>query len=142
MSMMSEKLMPSACEVDVAGTVAMYALQLASGKPSALVDWNNNYGDDPEQVRLLPLRQLGQGVPAGHRDRHRADSGHRLSARRTPTARSPAARRAGPVTFARVSTDDRERPHRAPTSARAASPTIRWRRSAPARSSRCRSCRS
>src|SRR5262249_54286370 len=32
MSMMSEKLMPSACEVDVAGTVAMYALQLASGK--------------------------------------------------------------------------------------------------------------
>jgi L-fucose isomerase-like protein len=49
MSMMSEKLMPSACEVDVAGTVAMYALQLASGKPSALVDWNNNYGDDPDK---------------------------------------------------------------------------------------------
>jgi L-fucose isomerase-like protein len=38
MSMMSEKLMPSACEVDVAGTVAMYALQLASGRPSALVE--------------------------------------------------------------------------------------------------------
>jgi len=38
MSMMSETLMPSACEVDVAGTVAMYALQLASGVASALVD--------------------------------------------------------------------------------------------------------
>jgi L-fucose isomerase-like protein len=49
MSMMSEKLMPSACEVDIAGTVAMYALQLASGRPSALVDWNNNYGDDPDR---------------------------------------------------------------------------------------------
>src|SRR5690606_14340086 len=49
MSMMSEKLMPSACEVDIAGTVAMHALQLASGKPSALVDWNNNYGDDPDK---------------------------------------------------------------------------------------------
>jgi hypothetical protein len=33
MSMMSEKLMPSACEVHIAGTVAMYALQLASGRP-------------------------------------------------------------------------------------------------------------
>ena len=95
MSMMSEKLMPSACEVDVAGTVAMYALQLASEKPSALVDWNNNYGDDPEQVRLLSLRQLGQGVSAGHRDRHRADPRQRSSASRTPTARSRAGRRAG-----------------------------------------------
>jgi L-fucose isomerase-like protein len=42
MSMMSDNLMPSGCEVDVNGVVAMYALQLASGKPSALVDWNNN----------------------------------------------------------------------------------------------------
>ena len=49
MSMMSEKLMPSACEVDIPGVVAMYALQLASGTPSALVDWNNNYGDDPNK---------------------------------------------------------------------------------------------
>ena len=44
MSMMSEQLMPSACEVDITGVLAMYALQLASGTPSALVDWNNNYG--------------------------------------------------------------------------------------------------
>ena len=49
MSMMSEKLMPSACEVDITGVAAMYALQLASGTPSALVDWNNNYGDDPDK---------------------------------------------------------------------------------------------
>ena len=38
MSMMSENLLPSACEVDVTGVASMYALQLASGKPSALVD--------------------------------------------------------------------------------------------------------
>jgi L-fucose isomerase-like protein len=35
---------PAACEVDMTGALAMYALQLASGRPSALVDWNNNYG--------------------------------------------------------------------------------------------------
>ena len=65
----------------------------------------------PEQVRVLPLRQLGQGVPAGHQDRHRADSGHDRSASRTPTARSLAARRSGPVTFGRISTDDRNGAH-------------------------------
>lgn len=45
MSMMGEKLMPSACEVDVAGALSMYVLALAAGTPSALLDWNNNYGD-------------------------------------------------------------------------------------------------
>lgn len=50
MSMMGEKLMPSACEVDVAGTVAMYALALASQTPSALLDWNNNFGEDRNKV--------------------------------------------------------------------------------------------
>ena len=49
MSMMSEQMLPSACEVDIAGVVSMYALQLASGRPSALVDWNNNYGKDPDK---------------------------------------------------------------------------------------------
>ncbi|MEQ9690260.1 MAG: fucose isomerase [Bauldia litoralis] len=48
MSMMGEKLMPSACEVDVMGAVSMYALALASGAPPAILDWNNNYGDAPD----------------------------------------------------------------------------------------------
>src|SRR5689334_20755797 len=50
MSMMSENLMSSACEVDICGVVGMHALQLASGTPSALLDWNNNYGDDPNKA--------------------------------------------------------------------------------------------
>jgi L-fucose isomerase-like protein len=50
MSMMSEKLLPSACEVDTMGTLSMYALALASETPSALLDWNNNYGDDPNKA--------------------------------------------------------------------------------------------
>jgi L-fucose isomerase-like protein len=50
MSMMSNDLFPSACEVDICGVVGMYALQLASGTPSALLDWNNNYGDDPDKA--------------------------------------------------------------------------------------------
>jgi L-fucose isomerase-like protein len=50
MSMMSNNLMSSACEVDICGVVGMHALQLASGTPSALLDWNNNYGEDPDKA--------------------------------------------------------------------------------------------
>jgi L-fucose isomerase-like protein len=50
MSKMSNELIPSACEVDICGVIGMYALQLASGTPSALLDWNNNYGDDPNKA--------------------------------------------------------------------------------------------
>lgn len=52
-SMFSEGMIPSACEVDVTGTLSMYALQLASGSPSALVDWNNNYADDDDKCVLF-----------------------------------------------------------------------------------------
>ena len=38
MSMMGEKLMPAACEVDIAGVISMYALVLASGSASAILD--------------------------------------------------------------------------------------------------------
>jgi L-fucose isomerase-like protein len=105
MSMMSERLMPSACEVDIAGVVAMYALQLASGRPSALVDWNNNYGGDRNKCvffhcgnwakSFLPDIQIGTapilGTTLGEQNTWGAVAG------RTPS---------GPVTFARVSTDD------------------------------------
>jgi L-fucose isomerase-like protein len=49
MSMMSNVLKPSACETDITGAIGMYAMALASERPSALVDWNNNYGDDPDK---------------------------------------------------------------------------------------------
>src|SRR5437773_1861043 len=50
MSMMSNELLSSACEVDICGVLGMHALQLASGTPSALLDWNNNYGSDPNKA--------------------------------------------------------------------------------------------
>jgi L-fucose isomerase-like protein len=105
MSMMSEKLMPSACEVDITGVASMYALQLASGKPSALVDWNNNYGDDPDKCvffhcgnwakSFLPDIKIATaeilGTTLGPENTYGAVAG------RVP---------AGPVTYARISTDD------------------------------------
>mgnify|MGYP000402438052 FL=1 len=45
MSMLGEKLLPAACEVDIAGAVSMYALTLAAQGQSALLDWNNNFAE-------------------------------------------------------------------------------------------------
>jgi len=53
MSMMSEKFLPSACEVDVTGVLTMYAMQLAARSPAALVDWNNNYAQDDDKCVLF-----------------------------------------------------------------------------------------
>ncbi len=71
MSMMSNMGMSSACEVDIMGTVAMYAMAQASGRPSALVDWNNNYGEDPDKGVIFHCSNLpkdlfvekGEGSP-------------------------------------------------------------------------------
>jgi L-fucose isomerase-like protein len=71
MSMMSNMGMSSACEVDIMGTVAMYAMAQASGRPSALVDWNNNYGEDPDKGVIFHCSNLpkdlfvekGEGAP-------------------------------------------------------------------------------
>ena len=46
MSMLGEKLIPCACEVDVTGVISMYMLALAAGAPPAILDWNNNFGED------------------------------------------------------------------------------------------------
>jgi L-fucose isomerase-like protein len=105
MSMMSENMLPSACEVDVTGTLTMYAMQLASGSPSALVDWNNNYADDDTKCVLfhcgnwaksfLPDIQISNapilGTTVGVENTYGALDG------RTP---------ASPLTYGRISTDD------------------------------------
>jgi L-fucose isomerase-like protein len=105
MSMMSERLMPSACEVDVTGVLTMYAMQLAAGAPAAIVDWNNNYGEEDDKCALfhcgnwaksfLPDIKIGTapilGSTLGEENTYGALEG------RTP---------AGPLTYGRVTTAD------------------------------------
>ncbi len=107
MSMMSEQLLPSACEVDITGVVSMYALQLASGTPSALVDWNNNYSDDPNKCVLF---HCGNWAKSFFDDDFKMEYapilGSTLGDENTygvVAGRTPA----GPFSFARVTTDDR-----------------------------------
>ena len=58
MSMFSEGLIPAACEVDISGLIGMLILQIASESPSAILDWNNNYGDDPNKMVLFHCSNL------------------------------------------------------------------------------------
>ena len=105
MSMMSERLLPSACEVDVTGVASMYALQLASGKPSALVDWNNNYGSDADKCVLFHCGNWAKSYYAECRMAYAEILATTLGAENTQgtvAGRVPA----GPLTFARISTDD------------------------------------
>jgi L-fucose isomerase-like protein len=106
MSMMSDKLMPSACEVDIAGTTSMYALQLASGTPSALVDWNNNFNGDPDKCLYFHCGNWAKSLVPEIKMVSAEILGATLGQENTWGAVEgrPAP---GPVTFARIDTDDR-----------------------------------
>ncbi len=107
MSMLGEAKVPCACEVDIAGAISMLALRLASEKASALLDWNNNYGEDrnkcvnthcsnypksffgTDDIEISELDVLGNSL--GKDNCFGAVKGKV---------------RKGPMTFLRVSTDD------------------------------------
>ena len=106
MSMMSENLIPSACEVDVLGTLSMYALTLASESPSALLDWNNNYGDNPDKAVCfhcsnLPKHFFNPGVKMDYQLIIAGTVG-----KENTHGTLDGTVKAGAMTYARFSTDD------------------------------------
>ena len=105
MSMMSNELMSSACEVDICGVVGMHALRLASGTPSALLDWNNNYGDDPDKAVCFHCSNLPKHFFVDARMDYQAIIAGTVG--RDNTYGTCVGRvKAGPTSYARFSTDD------------------------------------
>ena len=105
MSMMSNDLLASACEADICGTISMHALALASGTPSALLDWNNNYGDDPDKAVCFHCSNLPKHFFVDARQDYQeiiAGTVGKENAYGTMVGRV----KAGPMSFARFSTDD------------------------------------
>ncbi len=106
MSMMSNANLPSACEVDVMGTISMHALTLASQTPAALLDWNNNYGDDPDKAVCFHCSNL----PLDFFEAPRMDYQEIIAGtvgRENTYGTIVGKVKAGAMTFARFSTDDR-----------------------------------
>jgi L-fucose isomerase-like protein len=104
-SMMTESMCPAACEVDVTGLLAMYTLQLASSTPSAIVDWNNNYGGDPEKAVIFHCSNLPKSLFQNIRiDTHEIFAGTVGKENTYGTINGNLL--AGPLTYLRLTTDD------------------------------------
>ncbi|HXE11636.1 MAG TPA: L-fucose/L-arabinose isomerase family protein [Bryobacteraceae bacterium] len=106
MSMMSNELMSSACEVDICGVVAMHALRLASGTPSALLDWNNNYGDDPNKAVCFHCSNLPKHFFADVKMDFQAIIAGTVGKENT-FGTCVGRVKSGPMAYARFSTNDR-----------------------------------
>ena len=106
MSMMSNSNMPSACEVDVCGTISMYALTLASQAPSALLDWNNNYGEDPDKAVCFHCSNLPKAFFDDVAMDYQAIIAGTVG-RENTYGTMVGKVRPSPLSFARFSTDDR-----------------------------------
>ena len=107
MAMLGDMGIPCACETDITGAVSMLALHLASGKASAIADWNNNFAEDRNTCVCthcgnFPRSFIGNGdlklTPLGV-------LGRQLGKVRTFGA-IDAKVSAGDFTFCRISTDD------------------------------------
>jgi L-fucose isomerase-like protein len=106
-TVMSDQGLSSACEVDVAGVIGMHALQLASQTPSALLDWNNNYADDPDKAVCFHCSNL----PKHFFKEFRMDFQEIIAGTvgKENTFGTVVGRvKSGPMSFARFSTNDRE----------------------------------
>ena len=106
MSMLGEKLIPCACETDLTGVISMYTLMLASGTPAALLDWNNNFGEDRDMCVCTHCSNYPKGffqsdVEIGSLDILGTVLGSEDTFGAVKGKVSP-----GPLTYFRISTDD------------------------------------
>ena len=106
MSLMGEKYMPSACEVDIAGAISMYALLLASGNVPGFLDWNNNYGDEKDKCVCthcsnFPKSFMGNEIEISNLDILGETLGREKCFGAIKGHVAP-----GPMTYFRISTDD------------------------------------
>lgn len=106
MSMLGEKGIPNACEMDVMGALTMYALSSASGAAAGYLDWNNNYGNDRNtclnfHCSNYPASFMGCKPSLGVLDILGTQLGYENCYGACTGKVKP-----GPMTFCKISTDD------------------------------------
>lgn len=62
LSELNDRGIVASCEIDLCSAINMYSMQLATNFPTACVDWNNNYGDDPNKVILFHCGPIAQSL--------------------------------------------------------------------------------
>ncbi len=64
-SELNDRGITCSCEIDLTSAITMRAMALASQKPTACLDWNNNYGDDENKVILFHCGPVAQSLMEG-----------------------------------------------------------------------------
>jgi L-fucose isomerase-like protein len=62
LSELNDRGIPASCEIDLCSALTMRAMMLESEEPSAVLDWNNNYGDDEDKVILFHCGPVAQSL--------------------------------------------------------------------------------
>lgn len=65
LSELNDRGITASCEIDICSAVTMRAMSLASQGPAAVLDWNNNYGEDEDKVILFHCGPVAQSLMAG-----------------------------------------------------------------------------
>ena len=65
LSELNDRGIVASCEVDVSSAISMRAMSLASEGSTAVLDWNNNYGDEENKVILFHCGPVAQSLMAG-----------------------------------------------------------------------------
>ena len=62
LSELNDRGIVASCEIDMCSALTMRAMNLASEQPTAVLDWNNNYGDDENKVILFHCGPVAQSL--------------------------------------------------------------------------------
>jgi len=65
LSELNDRGITASCEIDICSALTMRAMSLASGQPTAVLDWNNNYGEEENKVILFHCGPVAQTLMAG-----------------------------------------------------------------------------
>ncbi len=106
MSMLGEKMIPCACEVDISGVLSMYVLALAAGRPSALLDWNNNFGEDRNMCVCTHCSNYPKSFFKNEVEISNLDVLGTVLGQENCFGAVKGKVKAGPATYFRISTDD------------------------------------
>lgn len=62
LSELNDRGIVTSCEIDLTSAISMRAMALASEQPTAVLDWNNNYGEEEDKVILFHCGSCAQSL--------------------------------------------------------------------------------
>ena len=62
LSELNDRGIAASCEIDLCSAITMRAMSLASEQPAAVLDWNNNYGEEENKVILFHCGPVAQSL--------------------------------------------------------------------------------